>query len=408
MSFRSRREATMQRRLPILLTALIFAAGCSSAPPSGKSKPVEVIATHPITDSVTDYQNFTGRLDAVKTVEIRARVSGYVDAVPFKEGDLVKEGDLLFQIDPRTYQADYNQAVANHNQAIAELELQEKNIVRMKRLIGTGAIAQEDYDLTMGNLDKARASVGSTLAARDRAKLYLDFTRVTSPVTGRISRRFVDPGNLVLADNTMLTTVVTEDPMWAYFDVDERTYLNLVGTAGSAVAPGGKGPTPTKFPVWMELANETEFKHEGSVDFVDNRVNGNSGTIRLRGVFENPLHVLKSGLFVRIRLPIGAPYKAFLIPDEAVLSDQDRKYVWVVDLKNNIADYQNVELGQAIGKLRVIKKGLTADAVVVKSGMQRVKAKTEVAVTMEETVKPPSEKNIHHGGTENTEEKKKN
>jgi RND family efflux transporter MFP subunit len=357
-----------------------------------------VVATTPITDTVNDYQNFTGRLDAVKTVEIRARVTGYVDAVPFKEGDLVKEGDLLFQIDPRTYQADYNQSVANYNQAVAELHLQEKNADRMKKLIGTAAISQEDYDLTMANLDKARASIGATIAARDRSKLYLDFTRVTSPVTGRISRRFVDPGNLVLADNTMLTTVVTEDPMWAYFDVDERTYLKLVGQAGSAVSPGVNWPSNAKYPVWMQLANETAYTHEGSVDFVDNRLNGNSGTIRLRGVFGNPQHSLKSGLFVRIRLPIDKPYQALLIPDEALLSDQDQKYVYVVNAKN-VVEYRPVEAGQAVGKLRVIKKpekgkegkeGLSPQDRVIISGMQRVKDKTEVTVTMQEPPKAPS------------------
>ncbi|HEX4590207.1 MAG TPA: efflux RND transporter periplasmic adaptor subunit [Gemmataceae bacterium] len=374
-----------KRLVAAAATALLAAgafglAGCRPAPPPNKPKAAEVVATTPITDTVTDYQDFTGRLEAVTSIDIRARVSGYVNEVPFKEGDLVKEGDLLFQIDPRTYKADYNLAVASYNQAVAEQDLQQKNIVRMRKLVGTGAVTQEEVDQVEGALEKAKAAVGAAIASRDRAKLYLDYTKVISPVGGRISRRYVDPGNLVNADNTVLTSIVTEDPMWAYFDVDERTYLDLVEAGNLAGA---------KYPVWMRLANESDYVHGGHVDFVDNKLNGNSGTIRLRGVFENPKHNLKSGLFVRIRLPIGQAYKATLIPDEAIMSDQDRKYVYVVG-SDNKAGYQQVFTGQSIGLLRVIKKGLkTGDRVVV-SGMQRIKPDAEVEVKMQAPPKPPS------------------
>jgi RND family efflux transporter MFP subunit len=368
---------------------VLLSSGCHQAPPPPKGPPVEVVITTPITDQVTDYQDFTGRLDAVKTVDIRARVTGYVNEVAFKEGDEVKEGDLLFQIDPRTYQADYNQAVANYNQAVADLDLQEKNVARVKKVIGTGAITQEEYDTTLGAREKAQAAVGAAIAAREHAKLYLDFCRVLSPATGRISRRYVDPGNLIMADNTILTTIVTEDPMWAYFDVDERTYLDLVGNAGAAMAPGAVGPAGKAYPVWMQLANETEFTHPGTVNFVDNRLNGNSGTIRLRGSFDNPNHTLKPGLFVRIRLPIGNAYSATLIPDEAIMSDQGKKYVFVVNGENTI-EYRPVEPGQAVQGLRVIKKGVAAGDRIVVSGMQRVKAKTEVAAKLRPPPKPPS------------------
>ncbi len=383
--------------VPAVLLGVIFAAGCNHAPPKEAAKPVEVYVTTPITDEVTDYQDFTGRLDALKTVEIRARVSGYVQQVPFKEGDLVHEGDLLFQIDPRSYSADYNQAVANHKQAVADRAVHEKNAERAKRLFGSGSIAQEEYDLMMGNLEKADATVGAMAAARDRAKLYLDYTRVTSPLTGRISRRFVDPGNLIKADDTLLTTIVTEDPMYAYFDVDERTYLDLV-----AATPSGSESESwlagREYPVFMRLANEDEFSHPGTVNFVDNRLNGNTGTIRMRGVFPNPKRVLKSGLFVRIRLPIGAAYKATLIPDEAILSDQGRKYVYVVNAQNQ-AKYRPVELGQAIHGLRVIKparkgkeaeEGLAPGDRVIVSGMQRVRRDATVQATLKDPPKPPS------------------
>ncbi len=370
----------------LLAAVPLISTGCSQGPPPGKSKVVEVIVTTPITDTVTDYTDFTGRLDAVKTVDIRARVSGYVNEAPFKEGDLVKEGDLLFQIDPRTYQADYNQALANYNQAIADRDLQVKNVARVKPLIANGSATQEEYDQFSGALEKAQASVGSALAARDHAKLYLDFTRVISPISGRISRRNVDPGNLVMADNTMLTTIVAEDPMWAYFDVDERTYLDLVGATPGDHASWLSG---AKYPVMLRLANEDQFTHAGVIDFVDNRLNGNTGTIRLRGAFQNPQHLFKPGLFVRIRLPIGPAKNAVLIPDEAIMSDQDRKYVYIVNAENTV-EYRTVVPGQAVGKLRALKNGLAADDHVIVSGMQRVKPKTEVQATMQAPPKVPS------------------
>jgi RND family efflux transporter MFP subunit len=370
----------------VIGVVLTLAAGCGPASPSKASKPIDVVVTTPITDKVTDYQDFTGRLDAVKTVDIRARVSGYVNQIPFKEGDLVKEGDLLFQIDPRTYQADYNLTVANYNQATAEQDLQQKNIVRARKLRGTGAITQEEVDQIEGALEKAGAAVGAAVATRDRAKLYLDYTRVVSPVSGRVSRRLVDPGNLINADSTLLTTVVTEDPMYAYFDVDERTYLNLVG---AAPADQGAWLAGKKYPVHLRLANEDEYAHSGVIDFVDNRLSGNTGTIRLRGVFENPRHLFKSGLFVRIRLPIGQTYQTLLIPDEAILSDQGRKYVYVVNSQNSV-EYRAVEPGQSIQGLRVIKEGIAAKDRVIVSGMQRVRPKAEVEPKMQPPPKAPS------------------
>ncbi len=389
-SLRQSNHEAPGRRRPWLgagaVLAAALAAGCTHAPPAKTAKPVEVVVTTPVADRVTDYQDFTGRLEAIKTVDIRARVSGYVTEVPFKEGDRVKEGDLLFQIDQRTYQADYNLAVANYKQAVAEQDLQEKNIARAKKLRGTGAMTLEEVDQIEGAMEKAKAAVGAAAASRDRAKLYVDYTRVTSPVTGRVSRRFVDPGNLVNQDQTLLTTIVTEDPMYAYFDVDERTYLDLVGAA-----PGDRSTwmADKKYPVWVRLANEDAYTHAGTVDFVDNRLAGNTGTIRLRGVFANPNHLFKPGLFVRVRLPIGQSYQALLIPDEALLSDQGRKYVYVVNAQNAV-EYRAVEPGQAVQGLRVIKKGIAAGDRVIVSGMQRVKPEAPVQPTVQAPPKPPS------------------
>ncbi|MGH7222356.1 MAG: efflux RND transporter periplasmic adaptor subunit, partial [Gemmataceae bacterium] len=321
-----------------IFLASLLAAGCHRAAPPKPKPVIEVVVTTPIADEVTDYQDFTGRMDALKTVSIRPRVSGYITQAPFVEGDVVKEGDLLFQIDPRPYEAELNQAEANVKVAEAEVALQNKRAVRGQQLVrsGIGAIASEDYDQVVAARDKAIAAVGSMKAARERAKLNLEFTRVVvpplrddagRPLSGRISRRMVDPGNLVNADQTILTTLVSIDPVYAYFDVDERTYLELaaltaVGTQSWVSA--------LQFPVLMRLANENEFQRKGAVNFLDNALNANTGTVRMRGVFANPNYILKSGLFVRIRLPLGVPYRTLMIPDEALLSDQGRKYVYVI------------------------------------------------------------------------------
>ncbi len=424
------------RRLMVLAWALasciacgFFLTGCEKTEPAKAAKNPRVIVTKPVTQTVMDYQDFTGRLDAVKTVDIRARVSGYVFEAPFKEGDQVKEGELLFLIDPRTYQADLNQAEANLKLAIAERNLQQKNAERARRVYASRASAVEDYETAMALEEKAAASVGAAQAAKERARLFVDYTRVISPVTGRISRRFVDPGNLINADTTILTTVVTENPMFAYFDVDERTYLDLLesaeaeksmsaaagipGTqtpvAGSRAAGGAKEGSSgaakktwfenLHFPVMIRLANEEDFDPNkvGYVDFVDNRVVGTTGTVRMRGVFQNRGGLLKAGLFVRIRLPLRSAYPAILIPDEAVQSDQERKFVWVVG-HNNEVEYRSVQLGQSIREWRVIlparkdkegQEGLTLEDRVIVSGMQRVSKGRHVDAELQPPHAPP-------------------
>ncbi len=389
----------------VLLGACLALAGCSQSRPAAKGKSVEVIVTTPITDQVLDYQDFTGRLDADLSVDIRARVSGYVDASPFKEGDRVRKGDMLFQIDPRSYKADLDQAEANYKLALADRNLQQKNAARAQQLYSSRSIGKEEYDQITANYEKAQATVRAQEAAVNRAALYLSYTRVISPLDGRISRRNVDPGNLVKADDTVLTTIVADDSMNAYFDVDERTYLDLVGEKPSATP---SDPVKNlKLPVLMRLANAEDFTHSGHVDFLDNRLNGNTGTIRMRAVFRNPRGTLKSGLFVRVRLPIGQPYSALLVTDEALQSDQGRKYVYVVrtmtrkkpdgtEVKEDVVEYRPVRIGQSVQGLRVIQaakrdrdgkviEGLdTGDRVII-SGMQRVRPNMAVQVK----VQPP-------------------
>lgn len=381
---------SIRRVIPLLAAALCL-AGCTKEQAPKAAKNPKVVVTRPITDLVIDYQDFTGRLEAYKSVEIRARVTGFVTEAPFKEGDLIQEGQLLFQIDKRPYLADLNLASANLNVANADRNLAEKNADRVKKL-PPNALSHEEFETFIATYEKAVASVSAMEAAKAKAKLYLDYTTVRAPFTGRVSRRFVDPGNLVNADSTVLTTFVSEAPMYAYFDVDERTYLDLLG----ALAPGqSTWNQETKAPVMIRLANQQDFDQVGVVDFVDNRVIATTGTVRMRGRFDKPGPLFKAGLFVRVRLPIGTAYRATLIPDEAIQSDQERKFVWVVNERNE-TEYRSVQIGQAVGKLRVIrpaekgkegKEGLAEGERIIVSGMQRVRNGSLVDV---ETQAPPA------------------
>jgi RND family efflux transporter MFP subunit len=331
--------AIVRAGLPVVLSLLLFTGCNNAASKTPDKKPPEVVVTSPVDEpEVVDYQDFTGRLDSLFSVEIRARASGFIKSAPFKEGDMVKKDDLLFLIDPAPYQADFNLAQANLKLAEADQVLQQKNSVRAAKMMKANAMAVEDYDTAIATWEKSQATVAAMAATRDRAKEYLGYTRVLAPWNGRISRRFVDPGNLVNADNTVLTTLVQDDKLYAYFDVDERTYLEMGGSASSG--SGGVNPN-LQFPVLFRLANEEQFTRSGVVNFVDNRVNAGTGTIRMRALFDNNDGDLRAGLFVRIRLPIGAPFSALTVPAEAVLSDQGRKYVYIVNDKNEV-EYRKV------------------------------------------------------------------
>jgi multidrug efflux system membrane fusion protein len=337
--------------------------------------------SRPIQRTVTDYVDFTGRTNAIQSVDIRARVSGYLVQMPFKEGAEVKNGDLLFEVDPRPYKAQLDQAEGQVNLYKAQLELAKANYARDQNVAKTpGAVSLQQLDQDKAAVAEADAAVKAFQASVEVFKLNLSFTKVTAPVDGQVSRYYLTLGNLVVQDQTLLTTVVSVDPMYVYFDVDEPTVLRI----RRAVNEGQLTPyQERKFPVLVGLQNEDGFPHQGIIDFVNNQVNPSTGSISVRGVVPSPkppkgVRLLSPGMFVRIRLPISLPHPALLVIDRAVGSDQGLKFVYVIDARHKV-QYRRVTTGalQEDG-LRVINEGLKPSEWVVVSGLQQVRPRIEV------------------------------
>jgi RND family efflux transporter MFP subunit len=288
----------------------LWLAGCNNQQPVAQGPPApEVTVSKPEQKEVVNWNEFTGRTAAVKLVNVTPRVSGYIVDIPFKEGDIVHKGDLLFQIDPRPYQDAYEQALGQLQQAQANQQLQDATFERQQRLRETGVIAKEDYDTALSNKNQAAAQVLSAQAARNSAQLSLEFTHVTSPIDGRVGHQLVNIGNLVQADSTRLTTIVSIDPIYAYFSVDELaalSYQRLVREGKLASSEGGK------FPVYLQLQDETGFPHQGTIDFSDNAFDASTGTLLVRGSFPNSDGFLTPGNFVRVRVASSPKYNALL------------------------------------------------------------------------------------------------
>jgi RND family efflux transporter MFP subunit len=366
------------RGLLSLLAVCGLAAGCHKQPiPMGSMDPPKVVVSPAVVHEVTDYEEFTGRTDAVKTVEVRAMVSGYLDKIHFKDGSLVRQGDLLFEIDPRPFRAELERTEANLAQAESRLKRMEADFQRGQEMLQTRAIGREEFDRITSDRAEARSAAKAALAARNTARLNLEYSRIIAPITGKISKRNVDPGNMVKSQDTPLTLIVTVDPMYANFDVDERTYLRIQRyLEKKELSPSQK----KELPVEMALADEEGFPRKGTIDFVDNRVDPNSVSVWLRGVFPNPDRLLTPGLFVRVRLPVGDPYDAVLIPERALATDQGQKFVYVVNDKNE-ARYHRVQVGEQHSveidgqpqQYRVITKGVKQGEKVIVSGQQKVR-----------------------------------
>ncbi|WNL46195.1 efflux RND transporter periplasmic adaptor subunit [Dyella sp. BiH032] len=331
--------------------------------------PPEVTVAQVLVRPVSDSNEFTGRLQAVDTIQLRPRVNGYVDSVHFTEGAMVKKGQLLFRIDPRPYQAEVDRLQANLNQARSELNLAEANAARGQRLLEQHAISREEGDRLTTAAQSAKAQLASTGAALEAAKLNLGFTEVRAPIDGRVSNALVTPGNLVTS-NDVLTSVVSVNPVYAYFDVDENSYLKLEQLRRE------RGVAPK---VAMALANEQGFPHAGRIDFVDNQLRAGSGTIRLRAVFDNADGSYTPGLYVRVQLRSDTQRPRALIDDRAVASDLGNKYVLV--LKDRKVEYRRVVTGPLLDGLRVVEDGLGKDDVVVVNGLQHVRPGVEVNAT---------------------------
>jgi membrane fusion protein, multidrug efflux system len=345
---------------------VLVMSACGKTPDTAASMPPAKVSVAKVLEQpVNEWDEFTGRLEAPETVQIRPRVSGQIDEVAFTEGALVKKGDLLFQIDPRPFQAEVRRLEAQLAQARATATRSENEAQRGERLRQSNAISAELADSRTSAAQEARAAAAAIQAQLDLAKLNLSFTRVTSPINGRVSRAEITAGNLVTADVTPLTSVVSTDKVYAYFDADERVFLKYTQLARQ----GQRGQAT---PVYMGLSNEDGNPHQGQMNFIDNQVNPQTGTIRGRAVFDNKDGAYTPGLYARLKLVGSGTYSAVLINDEAVGTDLGKKFVLVMDAENKPA-YRAVELGPKIEGLRIVRTGLSKDDTIIVKGLQRAR-----------------------------------
>jgi RND family efflux transporter MFP subunit len=359
-----------------IVAALLVACG-SHDDPAPKLPPLQVTIARPLVKQVADWDEYTGRLAAVDAVDVRARVSGYLESVHFRDGAIVEKGDLLFVIDPRPYQAALNQAKAEADQAQAQLQLAQDERARAERLYKSKAVSEEELNARVQAERGATARFAAAQAAVQSAQLNLGFTQVHAPISGRISRELVTDGNLISggsANSTLLTTIVSLDPIYVYFPADEQAYLRYARLARAGIRPSSRDVAN---PVRLQLADEQGFPHEGHMDFVDNQIDNATGTMMGRAVVPNPNYLLVPGLFARVQLLGVGPHRAVLVPDAAIGTDQAQKFVYVVGKDNKVVRKQ-VFPGESYSGLRAIRKGLTPTDDVIIKGIQRVSAGSAV------------------------------
>lgn len=357
----------------VFAAALLTLAACAKQAGQGAPPPMEISVAVVPEREITEWDEYTGRLEAVDSVEIRPQVSGYLQEVKFAEGKEVRKGELLFQIDPRPFQAELDRAVAQAEQSKTALELAQADLARAEKLQATRAMSQEEYDQRVAAVRNAAGALKATEAAVKVTRLNLEYTRIVSPIDGRVGRAEVTQGNLVSGGQggqaTRLTTVVSLQPMYVYFEAAEQDYLKYVDLARRGERPSSRD---VNNPVMMAVGNETEFTHAGYMDFVDNRVNAGTGTLTGRAVFPNPDRFLTPGMFVRVRLIGTAKYKGALINDRAIATDQDRRYVLVVGEGDKV-EYRAIRTGPIFEGLRVVRDGVKAGDRVIVNGLQRVR-----------------------------------
>lgn len=352
----------------------LLLAGCDK--PEAEEAPMlppSISVAPPLQREVTDWDEFTGRFVSTERVDLRARVSGYLDEITFRDGQLVQRGELLFRIDPRPFQAALAEAEARLVGAQSAVTLNTRELERARNLLQYRAASEANLDQRVQALDAARAQVAQSEAALQRSRLDLEFTTVRAPLSGRIGRHLVSPGNLVSGGEastaTLLATIVTIDPIDFTFDLDQASALRYVRLAASGTRRSSRD---VENPVQLALADERGFPHAGRVVFVDNEADVGIGTVRLRARFANPQDLFAPGVFARVRLIAGPPYQALLVPDMAVATDQSRRVLYVLGADNRVQARQ-VQLGPLHDGMRVIREGLRGDEDVVVSGMMRVR-----------------------------------
>ncbi len=360
----------------IAVFALYSTAGHSRTKPPAAAQPSlpQVQVAEVIHRPLREWQEFSGRLQAVNTVDVRPRVSGYVDRVAFTDGARVKKGQLLFQIDPRPFQAEVERLVAERTRSVSDLELAKANRARAERLISAHAISREEYERQVAAEASAQGALGSIDALLQEARLNREFTEVRAPIDGHVSRAIITAGNLVTSASLM-TTLVSDDPVYVYFDADEQTYLRYAKAKHDHT-----GASTGASDVYMGLVDEDGYPHPGQVDFIDNQVDPTTGTIRARAALANPDGRYTPGLFARVRLIGGEDHDSVLIEDRAVGTDLSKKFVLTLT-KDNRIEYRLVELGPEINGLRVVTQGLAAHELIVVNGLQHVRPGQSVAAT---------------------------
>lgn len=363
-----------------LILVAVFALSACNAPnqppstPAGPPAmpPVAAKIAQPIHRQVVDWDEFTGHIDAVESVQIRARVNGYLERVNFRDGQLVRRGDLLFVIDQRPYQADWGRAQAQLAEAQVRLQRARNDLARGEKLRKSRAMSEEEYDARSKAVLEGEAAIQGAEAAARAARLNLDYTEVHSPINGKIGRELITVGNLVRADETLLTTVVSVDPVYVYLDADERAVLRFRRWQEKTKTGGGL------LPAELALSDETGFPHRGHIDYVDPWLEPATGTLRTRGVFANPTGLLSPGLFARVRIQAGGEYQSLLIPERAIASDQGEKFVWLAKDDGSV-EYRRVVPGASFGGLRVIQDGLKGGEWVVVEGGGKIRPGAKLA-----------------------------
>ena len=329
-----------------------------------------VSAADVVVKSISQWDSFNGRIEAVESVQLRPRVSGYIDKVNYTDGQEVKKGEVLFTIDDRTYRAALEQAQATLTRAKTQASLARSEANRTDKLVNTNVVSREEWEQRRSAASQAQADIRAAQAAVDAAQLNLDFTKVTAPIDGRASRALITSGNLVTAGDSasVLTTLVSLKTVYVYFDVDEATYLHYQNLARSGQ---GASSNHLALPVEIGLVGEEGYPHQGKVDFLDNQLTPSTGTIRMRALLDNAQRQFTPGLFARVRLPGSAEFKATLVDDKAVLTDQDRKYVYIVD-KEGKAQRRDITPGRLAAGLRIVQQGLNPGDKVIVDGLQKV------------------------------------